>query len=84
MALTIEDPEADQLARDVAALTGESLTDAVKNALAERLERERRKRGVARNLAERLDAIAIACAALPVYDDRTMDHIIGYDERGMW
>jgi antitoxin VapB len=84
VALSIKDPEADRLAREVATLTGESLTDAVKAALAERLARERRKRGATMSLAERLDAIAIACAALPTYDDRSPDEIIGYDERGMW
>ncbi len=84
MALSIKDPEADRLAREVAALTGESLTTAVKAALAERLSRERRKRGEAVGLAERLDAIALECAALPTYDERSADEIIGYDERGMW
>ncbi len=45
MALSLKDPETDRLAREVASLTGESLTQAVRTALAERLERERRKRG---------------------------------------
>ena len=84
MALSIKDPEADRLAREVATLTGESLTEAVKAALAERLARERRKRGATTSLAERLDAIALECAALPTYDERSADDIIGYDERGMW
>ena len=84
MALSIKDPEADRLAREVSALTGETLTDAVKAALAERLARERRKRGVTLSLAERLDAIALECAALPTFDDRSPDEILGYDERGMW
>jgi hypothetical protein len=37
MALSLKDPETDRLARDVARLTGESLTEAVRAALAERL-----------------------------------------------
>jgi Rv0623-like transcription factor len=40
-----EDLETDGLAREVARLTGESLTGAVRRALAERLERERLRRG---------------------------------------
>lgn len=84
MALSIKDPEADRLAREVAALTGESLTEAVKAALAERLARERRKRGATMGLPERLDRIAVACAALPIYDTRSPDEIVGYDDRGMW
>jgi antitoxin VapB len=40
MALNIKHPDADRLARELAARTGESLTDAVLNALRERLRRE--------------------------------------------
>jgi hypothetical protein len=36
-------PRPTALAREVAKLTGESLTEAVRTALAERLERERRR-----------------------------------------
>ena len=54
MALSLKDAETDKLAREVAKLTGESLTEAVRKALAERLERERRKRA-SQGLAERLE-----------------------------
>jgi antitoxin VapB len=85
MALSLKDPETDRLAREVSRLTGESLTQAVRTALAERLERERRRRGRSgKSLAEELDALAKECAALPVLDPRTPDEIIGYDENGMW
>jgi len=84
MALSFADAEIDRLAREVASLTGVSLTEAVRTALAERLERERRKRGQGRSLAERLDEIALECASLPDYDTRTPDEIIGYDDKGMW
>ncbi len=82
MALSLKDAETDKLARGVAKLTGESLTETVRKALAERLERERRKRH-SRGLAERLDAIALHCASLPDYYTRTPDEIIGYDEYGV-
>lgn len=39
MALNIKDPRVDQLASEVAALTGESKTAAIRTALAERRER---------------------------------------------
>ena len=85
MALSLKDPETDRLAREVARLTGESLTEAVRTALAERLERERLRRGQPRKgLAEQLNELALECAALPVYDSRSPDEIIGYDENGMW
>jgi len=84
MALSLKDKETDRLAREVASLTGESLTDAVRNALAERLERERLRRGQPARLAEQLLALGHECAALPDFDTRTPDEIIGYDETGLW
>lgn len=85
MALSLKDPETDRLAREVARLTGESLTEAVRKALAERLERERLRRGRPRQgVAEALTALALECAALPDFDTRSPDEIIGYDKSGMW
>ena len=42
--LNIKDAEATRLARELAKLTGESQTDAVRNALRERLDREKAER----------------------------------------
>ena len=82
MALSIKHPEADRLAREIAARTGESLTEAVLNALRERLQRERRKRSRGR-LAEELGRIGERCAALPVLDARAPEEILGYDAHGL-
>ena len=82
MVLSIKDPEADRLARNLAVLTGESLTDAVRAALRERLAREQRRRGKRLDRAK-LDAIVASIAALPVVDDRSPDELIGYDEFGL-
>jgi antitoxin VapB len=81
MAISIKDPETDRLARALAAATGLSLTDAIREALRERLEREthRGRRGVGaevRRIQERL-------ARLPVLDARTSDEILGYDDHGV-
>lgn len=84
MAISLKDPETDRLAREVAALTGESLTQAIRIALAERLERERLKRGEPADLAARLREIGKHCATLPDCDPRSPDEIVGYDETGMW
>lgn len=84
MALSLKDPETDRLARAVARLTGETLTDAVRIALAERLQRERLRRGRTAGLANRLAELGRACAALPDHDTRSPDEIVGYDETGMW
>jgi antitoxin VapB len=85
MALSLKDPETDRLAREVAKLTGESLTEAVRNSLIDRLARERLRRGrPAQRLAATLDALARECAALPDLDTRSADEILGYDQTGMW
>lgn len=82
MALSIKHPEADRLARELAAATGENLTEAVLKALRERLSRERSKQqGL--SLAEELMEIGKRCAALPRLDDRAPEEIIGYDEHGL-
>ena len=82
MALSIKDPEADRLARELAARTGETLTQAVVVALRERLARETgRTRSIP--LREELAAIRQRCAVLPVLDTRSADEILGYDGRGL-
>ena len=84
MALSIRDPKTDRLARELAALTGETMTEAIRTALEERLERERRQQDQgAEALAEDLMAIGRRCAALPVVDDRPDEEILGYDECGV-
>ena len=82
MPLSIKDPEADRLARDLAAATGETLTKAVREALRERLRRVE-GRGEPRQLRERLREIGERCAALPVLDSRSPDEILGYDDSGV-
>jgi antitoxin VapB len=81
MAISIKDPETDRLARALAAATGESLTEAIRRALRDRLDREshRSRRGISlevRRIQERL-------ARLPVLDPRSPEEIVGYDERGV-
>lgn len=82
MALSIKNDEADKLARELADLTGESLTEAVVLSLRERLARKRAQRDN-RPLAERLMEIGRQCASLPLLDDRAPDEILGYDECGL-
>ena len=70
------------VARELAARTGETLTEAIVVALRERLARET-GRTAAIPLGEELAAIRRRCAGLPVLDDRCADHIIGYGEQGL-
>ena len=82
MAFSIKNPETDRLARKLSSVTGETLTDVVKNSLKERWERMA-ARGKGYSLADELDEIAKRCAALPVLDSRSADEIVGYDEYGL-
>lgn len=81
MALRIKDPEAGDLARCLAEITGEGIEEAVKAAIRERLDRETRRRG--KLSIEELLAIADQIASQPVIDPRTPEEIIGYDEHGL-
>lgn len=81
MALSIKTHEADALARELASLTSESITEAVTTALRERLERIRRTdRGDYRTRVARLVA---EYNSAPLLDDRSPDEILGYDEHGL-
>jgi antitoxin VapB len=82
MPLNIRSKQAEELAAALAKLTGETKTEAVTQALRERIERVRRARSK-RRLADELDSIAMHCAALPVQDPRSADEILGYDECGI-
>ncbi|HEY7830255.1 MAG TPA: type II toxin-antitoxin system VapB family antitoxin [Solirubrobacteraceae bacterium] len=82
MSLNIKDPSTDNLARELARTTGETLTQAIEVAVRERLERLRAGRP-ARGLAAELDAIAERCSALPLLDERSEEEILGYDEQGL-
>jgi antitoxin VapB len=81
MSLNIKNEETHRRARELARLAGETMSEAVDRAVAERLERLRRKRN-REALAERLLDIGKHCAALPVLDRRRADDML-YDEHGL-
>ena len=80
--LNIRSEETEELANALAKLTGETKTEAVTQALRERIQRVRRRR-TKRRLADELDEIALHCSTLPVRDTRSADEIMGYDENGL-
>ncbi len=83
MALSIKDPETDDLARKLAERTGESLTEAVKQALRERLVREERESADS-GLSNRLLEIGRRCAAQMPEPFHSSDHgDLLYDELGL-
>jgi antitoxin VapB len=83
MSLNIKNPEAHQLATELARLRGVSVTQAVLDAVRDGLvrEKERRKPGA---LTEELLAIAQRCAAHMQPGFTSADHAdLLYDEQGM-
>lgn len=82
MSLNIKSEEVHRLVRELADLTGESMTAAVAEAVRERLDRLRREREA--GLADRLLAIGKDCAAHLKEPFRSIEHgDLFYDERGM-
>jgi|ETN07SMinimDraft_1059922.scaffolds.fasta_scaffold303847_1 antitoxin VapB len=79
MSLNIKHPDAHRLARELAEVTGQSLTDAVTSALARQLEEVRVPTSLALMRAE-VAEIQSFVASLPVLDDRSTDEILEYAE----
>ena len=82
MALNIKDPEADRLARALAAATGESITVAARAAFAERLARVQ-ARDIAPEVLAELESIIARARERETLDDRITDEILGYDDAGL-
>lgn len=84
MPLSIKDRTTERLARELARRTGETITDATRKALEERIKRveaaptQRRQRYL-----DDLAAIRLRCAKLPILDLRSPEDIIGYDDHGL-
>ena len=80
MSLNIKNEETYRLARELAELTGETMTEAVTVALRERLERQRIIAEKIRNMR----AISKRCAALLRDGPSAVEHgDFLYDERGL-
>jgi antitoxin VapB len=82
MTMNIKNKDAYRLTKQLARLTGETLTGAITAAVRERLDRVRRERGG--DLADQLLAIGRDCAAHLEEPTRSIDHAdMLYDERGL-
>jgi antitoxin VapB len=77
---TFDSPETDRLARELAALTGEPVEDAVAAAVRARLERERCRRGRDELLARARRIVRESGPSAPPGGDPTA---FLYDERGL-
>jgi len=81
MALSIRNPLAEKLAREVARQSGETITRAIIHALEDRLERLNGRR-TSSDIGEEIIRISKRCRSLPDLDQRSEDEILGYDESG--
>ncbi len=82
MSLNIKNEKTHRLVRQLAKVTGESMTAAVEKAVEERLERVRKNDRT--DLAERLRKIAKECGPLWKEPYRSIDHgDLLYDEKGL-
>ena len=82
MSLNIKNEDTHRLARELAELTGESMTQAVTEALRERLARLRRRSQQKGDRKAALLELADEISKLPVLDDRDPDELL-YDKRGL-
>jgi antitoxin VapB len=84
MPLNIKNPEAHEYAKELAAISGKSITEVVIEALKGALKRARYRDSEAiGQLTAELDDIAVYCASLPILDSRTPDEILGYNDIGV-
>lgn len=79
MALSIKNPKAEQLARELARRQGRSISDTIIRALETELAREK-SRARQPVSAQRLIEIGKRYASLPDLDTRNDDEILGYDD----
>jgi antitoxin VapB len=82
MALSIRNPKAEKLAREVAAESGENLTQAIIHSLEERLDRLRGRR-TAPDTFQEIMTISKRCSSLPDEDQRSAEEILGYNQFGV-
>lgn len=79
MAINIKDPETDRLARELARLTDESLTTAIRRALEARLDSVRHRQAPRGDLSD----IIARGRARAIADQRSEDEILGYGPDGL-
>jgi antitoxin VapB len=82
MALNIRNAETEDLARELAGLTGVTKTEAVKQALKEKVQVVKNSKETGDTLVDELDDLARHCAGLKIIDKRTPEELL-YDGNGL-
>lgn len=84
MAFSIRNPEAEAIAREIVAVTGESLTAAVTVALRDRLARVKMRQTEDKaRMKEELLEIGRRVSLLPTLSNASDNEIFGWDECGL-
>jgi antitoxin VapB len=82
MTVLIKDEETDRLIRQLAERTGATITDAVKDAVSEKLARTPLSEQEIAERLRRIEAIVARAQAMPTLDDRSANEILGYNDKG--
>lgn len=82
--ISIRNPLAEKLAREVAQSTGTTMTDAIIEALEEKKERLTVSNAVEKLRFSRIMETAEICMNLPDLDTRSPDEILGYNDEGVF
>lgn len=82
MPLNIKDADAEKVDLELTTITGEALTTEVRSAAEERLQRIQHDKSGNR-LAKELLETGARCSALPDFDMRSTEDILGYDKHGL-
>lgn len=83
MPLHIQNAEAERLAETLAKITGQSVPDAVIQALQAQIAREEAQKAQVETMVAEAMAIGHRCANLPVLDPRSDDDLLGYGPNGL-
>ncbi len=83
MALHINNAAVEQTVRELAGVTGESMTDAIGNAAAERLQRLRLRTDESMPTFDEIKAMIRSYNLQPINPDLTEDEILGYAPDGI-
>ncbi len=82
MALSFKNPEVERVARELAKVTGESMTEAISKALKQRLEKETGRKQSA-TISDEVRRMLSRVAWLRRKNHRSDDELIGYDKHGI-
>jgi antitoxin VapB len=82
MPLSIRNPRAEKLAKEVASMSGENITQTIIHALENQLERLRGSRKYPDTVREIMN-ISRRCSSIPDKDTRSQNEILGYNKIGI-